>query len=779
MTSSDDETLAAPPDPSIVSESTSLRTGTLFAGRYEVQQLLGTGGMGSVHRVRDAKLDEIVALKLLTLHGEQAEERFVSEVRLARRVTHPNVARTHDFGEEGQLRFLTMEYVPGTTLERIFHEQAPLTTRAVVDLGVQIAAGLAAAHEAGVIHRDLKPANVLLREDQRVVITDFGIARAVGAGAGTRTGSMMGTPLYMAPEQVMGQPADARSDIYALGVILYELATGSRPFAAETAMASALARVQACPIDPRTHHPVDEALSSLVLRCLAREPEGRPSSALEVEQALRVVVGEAGPVPEPTLVPFVEAPSRPYAPMSADGRTVAVLPFTYRGGDEHAYLGEAMAEELIDVLSQTRGLRVLSSGATRRFADSRDPARIGAELSAESIVDGTVQHTGDRMRLSVRMIDPDGTQRWAERYDGSLQDVFALQESLGRRVAEALRIELDAAAHRGTAPPEALGQYLRARRLQRRLTMEAAEEALAMLERAIDLAPDFAPALAAHAMASVRAWWGYEGRRRDSDHAERARESVRRAQRRAPALAETHLATAMWEVQGGGFIAAARALGHALELAPTMAEAHQYLGQLQCEAGRPKEGQQRLELALELDPSLYLCHYTLSRAAMLDGDPQRAQEHIDVLWRTLPGPPLATLILRFRMALYRGDHEDAAQMQALMRAEGSESGLGMDRLAGVGLGTTPVEEAEAMYEQLHGPMTNSRFTTLMRQIGAELYVTAGAHDLAQREITAAADSALIDVVWMQRCPLLEPLRSDPAFARAERTVQRRAASIWR
>ena len=328
-------------------------------------------------------------------------------------------------------------------------------------------------------------------------------------------------------------------------------------------------------------------------------------------------------------------------------------------------------------------------------------------------------------------------------------------------------------------PPEAIEHYMRARRLQRKLPMFAADEAVAMLEQSTELAPDFGPALAAHAMASVRAWWGYDDKKRDVVHAERARRSVARACKQAPTLAETHLATAMWEVQSGGFVAAARALAHTLEIAPTMPEAHQYLGQLQCEAGRPKEGRERLELALELDPSLHLCRYGLARVTHFEGDQKSSREHMETLWRNLPGPPLPTMIMRMRLALYRGDTEEAQQMRTLMQEHGTGSGDRMYRFTGIAFSETTVSDAEAIYAAVRRPMTNGRFTTLMRQLATEMLTLAGAHSVALRELTAAADSALIDLVWLQRCSVLDPLRDEPAFKRAVHTVERRVAAIWR
>ena len=671
-----------------------------------------------------------------------------------------------------------MEYVPGTTLERLIGERAPMPLRSLVDLGAQISAGLAAAHAAGVVHRDLKPANVLVGEQGRVVITDFGIARTLNQDSGTQLHEVVGTPQYMAPEQVLGRVADARSDLYAIGVILYEMATGVLPFEGDSAVSVALARVQACPVDPRERYPVDERLVSLVMRCLTREPEGRLGAAAELQQALRALVGEAAPVAEPTPVPIVEVPARPYAPISAGDQTVAVLPFAFRGPSEHAYLGEAMAEELVDVLARTQGLRVLSMRATRRFAEERDPSAIGAALGASTIVDGTVQHMGGRIRLSVRMIDPDGAQRWSERYDGSLEDVFALQESLGRRVAEALRIELTAAAHRCTAPREAIEHYLRARRLVHKLTRAACEEAIAMLDRALERAPEFGPALAAHAIASVRTWWGFDGPSEDRANADKARCSVLRARKRAPGLAETHLAIAMWEVQSGGYVAAARALSTALEIAPTMVEAHQYLGQLQCEAGRPEEGQRHLALALELDPSLRWCRYPLARTAELMGDSATSKVHIEALRQSMPGLHVATLVLSFRLALYRGERDEARRLRERLVDAEAGADAPIHRMTGIVFGETSPEQVDALLERHYRSRTNGRFTTLMRQVATELFTLVGDRSRALRELTAAADTVLIDAVWLQRCSMLEPLRGEPAFVRAEQAVHRRVAPIW-
>lgn len=766
-----------------------LAPGQLFAERYEVQGLLGRGGMGAVYRVLDRKLDEIVALKLLTLSTERAVDRFLREVRLARRVTHPNVARTHDLGEHGGVHFLTMEHVRGRSLDDVLDESERLPPDRAARIALEIAAGLEAAHAAGVVHRDLKPANVLVGDDGRVVLTDFGIARATRVDTRTHeTGMVIGTPQYMAPEQVMGKTVDGRCDLYALGLILFELLTGRLPWDDDdNPLASVVLRVHQPVVDPRTFAPIPDPLAELVLRCLEREVDRRPADAGEVVAALATMLGRPATlapsrVAPGHITPSGITPSMPsggwFAPMSPGRRAVAVLPFVYRGDADHDYLGEGMAEELIDVLSRTKGLRVLALGATRRFADARDPATIGRELSADAVVDGTVQLTRDRVRISARLLDTDsGLQRWSERFDGHFEDVFALQESMGRRVAESLRVEIDAAAHRHTAPQEAIELYLRARKDLRQDARRAAET-MAMLERCLELAPGLLPAYPAHAIAALRAWWR-ESRDTDKSRGAIARESVERACEVAPDLAETHLVKAILAVQGGHFAEASAALAKALEIAPTMADAHQYLADLQVEAGRSAEAKRRSQLALELDPSLLSCHMTLARVAALDGDFDAASARIAIVEESRGEPTFPIVMTRLRYALWRRDHDAARSALATIERFGTE---GSQRMAGIGrvaLGERPPEPMFERLGEVQDWLDNPRFASLMHQIAAEAFCSAGADELALECLRRAAAGVLIDLDWMRRCPLLEPLKASPIYLEAHARVAQRADAIWK
>ncbi len=311
-------------------------TNPVFASRYQIVSLIGAGGMGTVYMARDAELDELVALKVLRKEAVVAPgalEMFRREVRLARRVTHPNVARTDDIGEAEGQKYLTMEYIDGTPLSRMI-EAGGFSMAGIINIAEGIAAGLRAAHAVGVVHRDLKPENVLVTREGRAVISDFGIARPVEVeNVSVTMGLAIGTPAYMAPEQVEAKrDIDPRADIYAFGVLLFEMLTGELPFKGETALAVAAARLTQHPPDARTRRPdVPAALAELVLRCMARDRDKRVASIDEVLRVLSSVTR-----PEVAAGSVVPAPV-----VSSSTKAIAVLPFRNAGTSEDAFSPKA------------------------------------------------------------------------------------------------------------------------------------------------------------------------------------------------------------------------------------------------------------------------------------------------------------------------------------------------------------------------------------------------------------------------------------------------------
>jgi eukaryotic-like serine/threonine-protein kinase len=509
-----------------------LARGELFADRYQVEELLGRGGMGAVYRAHDLALGEPIALKLFPFDPDRAPLgvlRFRQEVRLARRVTHPNVARVYDIGEHQGALYLTMELIEGATLRALFSHEGRLAPARAVDIVREVALGLQAAHAAGVIHRDLKPTNILVARSGRVVLSDFGIARSLGDESYlTVTGAAVGTPYYMSPEQAYGGPVDARADLYALGLVLYEALSGERAQGTPEDLAATL-----------NEGGVPAPLIGLVRRCLEKSPDARPQSAGEIGDLLAEIgasltrkeastsLAHCAPAPAPA-----PAPSDRSSVRTSGLCSLAVLPFVYRGSKESDYLGDTIADELVDVLSRTRGARVIGTGVTAKYRHDRDPNAIGRDLGAFAVIDGAVHLVGGRVRISVRLLDGESrVQLWSDHYEGTLGDLFAFQGAIARRVAEELRVELTTLALGEGEPAEAIEQYLAARRELNARGRPSFVEAVACFERCIELSPGFAPAIAGHAMTCLRCWFLQSGQDEDAtaDWEQAASVSVARA----------------------------------------------------------------------------------------------------------------------------------------------------------------------------------------------------------------------------------------------------------
>lgn len=760
--------------------------------------------MGTVYRARDLLVDDDVALKLLDRADRPMEseiERIRQEVRLTRKVTHPNVVRTHDLNDANGLYYITMELIQGCDLRSILDGDA-LGARSpllAAEIAIGVCDGLAAAHAAGVIHRDLKPANILIDRAGRVVVTDFGVACALSRSSISAQGNnLAGTPLYMAPEQVSGAPTNARTDIYAVGLLLFEMCTGTRPFAGDTAIAVALSRLQVPAPDPRQRAPVPDALAELILGCLARAPEERPWSAAHVAETLRywrASVASEGTASIAEIVSQVTSTLishevtvvalDPAAPSVASRersaltttRTLAVLPLAFHGPEKDAYLAIALANELIDVLSRTQGLRVLSSSAGEQMRSERDLAVLGRRLGADVLVEGTVQTSGDRVRVFARLVEVStGLQLWAERFSGTLGDVFEFQDTMSQRIAEALRVGLGTTLYRGEATHEAIELYLQARCRDWSFQRFGSSDSLQLLERCLELSPRFAPALAQHAIACMRTWF-MPGQTPERDLAALALVSIERAEELAPDFPETHIARALFSVQHDAFREAAVALTRALRLAPTCALALQFLGQVLCEAGRIEQGLARLKLAYQLDPTLAVCLIDTARCSALRGDMDgyaRAMEQL----RTHPTYHVAASQLAMRVATWRGELDRVRELAAQNADPTSEIAMNVQHYARIVLREVePVAAAQKLHDTLE-PGRSPRFASMLCQLSAEALCAAGHPKAAIHWLQRAASTVLLDLEWLDRCPAIAPLRQLPAFTDCRRLVQKRVEAIW-
>lgn len=788
-------------------ENLELAGGSIFADRYQIEQILGRGGMGVVYRATDLTLGENVALKLVPCDAQEhpeAAQRFRQEVRLSRRVTHPNVIRVHDLGEHSDTLYMTMELIVGRTLQNVVRNEAPMAVHRAVELVRTVAVALGAAHAAGIIHRDLKPTNVLIEEATgRIVLSDFGIARLLQEDLGLTQG-IVGTMSYMAPEQALNGHVDERTDLYSLGIVFYEMLLGERPTGPSTHVTARLAR-ESGRIPPR--------LMDLLIRCLAVDAALRPESAAAFVAALDALDHTDPDVTRDEdatmisagkdLVPFPRAkttippgaptgfeidvvsaaPMSPLEPLgppvSIPPQKLAVLPFRYRGASEHDYLGDVLTDELVDAMSRTRGLLVFGSGATERFRTSRDPIAIGFELSANAVIDGTIQAIGDRVRVAVRLVATNtGLQRLALQYEGRIAEVFDFQETIVRRVAEELRLELVTMAHAKAAASEVVDLYLEARRELRNPDPVSSVRAVALLDRAIVQSPDFLPAIAAHALACTRSWFLAQLGESQA-WAERTAASVSRACTYASHIAESHLAEGMFRANLGEYRPASAALQRALELAPACAPVHEYVGMLQCEAGHITKGLEHLDLTAEIDPSRPLVWANIARVRSLLGDRKGATSAMQRL-ETLERPDRfqASVVLRVRDALW---HSDAAALDEwLLVLETSANNLNNTFFQMYVAALQEYDDAIralAQYPFELDASVSPRFRMATFQWAAEVLMVRNRPDLALEAICGAATKILLDVFWLEKCPLLAPLRPDYAFLESLRMTRERAAAI--
>jgi eukaryotic-like serine/threonine-protein kinase len=753
----------------------------LVAGRYRILRWLGAGGMGRVYEAFDTELGERVALKVL--RGgltDDAIERFRREVKLTRRIQHHNVARMYDIGEHDRDKFLTMELIDGAPLA---HELgSAMAWPRLRGIAAQLCAGLAAAHDAGVIHRDLKPDNVMIeRGTDRVVIMDFGIARSGDEVGVTQVGALIGTPRYMAPEQLTSGAVDHRADVFALGVMLFELATGARPWSGDNPIAIAVSQATQPP-RPLTAANLPPAFAAVVSRCIAIDPAKRPRSTALVGEAIAsgtvpawlagdaadaaddaVTVAEAMPL---TSIEPVEPASSP----ASERTTVAVLPVTCAPGDE--YLADGLLDDLVDTLSSAGTLRVRPAGVVRSRGEL-DPRELGRTLEVDHVVVGALRRTAHGLRVVARLISvADGFQIWARRDDCAEAEILLLAEQLGRGIASALSARATG-NHRPT-DPRAVDLYLRARAELRRWWGDHAQNAANLLEHAASFAPSSPPILAALAFASVQAWI----MRGEPELAHRAREAVERAL--PTGHGEAFLASAVFKLNQGDFEGAAAALGTALVRAPMSAPAHETAGKILIEIHAESEGRHHLETALGLDPGrANVIGGELGRLEALQGQWGAA----DARCRWLLGDPDPSVgqlgaVLEARLASWRHDRPAMVTAAAKIAQRAEQAGP----LLAFFQHTTATGHLDlALWNQLDQrvarPDRPLRMQVMGLQLMAEMALVLGSHDLAIRALAKAADFGLIDITWLDGCPLFSPLTADLRWRVIRNEVAVRAAGV--
>jgi TolB-like protein/predicted Zn-dependent protease len=768
------------PVPRSSGESIRLPGSLLIAGRYELLGLVGVGGMGSVYRARDTELDEVIALKVLRrelLDAPGMLDRFRREVKLARRVTHKNVARTFDIGEHAGERFLTMEFIEGESLARLLEREGTLSLARVVDVVRAVCAGLAAAHAANVVHRDLKPDNVLISNDGRIAITDFGVARAgVDAKSPSQTlGIPVGTPAYMAPEQVEGAiDTDARTDIYALGAILYELLTGEPAWNGPSPYTVAAARLQMPPPDPRDKKKdLPAEVAAMVMRCMARDREKRFPSVEEVDAALVAL--------EPL---FKATPAKPRpvrrlssVPVAKEAlKVVAVLPFKNRGAPEDDYVGDGLTEDLIDALSVTEGLKLRSRGIVMQVkAVDADPRELGRELDVQVVVEGSFKKVGDELRIAMRLVSvTDGFQLWARRYERPEKDFVAVIDEAADAIAEALTVHRAVPARSVVTNPLAIDLYLRARHEYHKGWSVNVLRAVALFEDALKHAPNDPMLLSGYALAQMRRLAVEESGEGVAHVALRAAERARAA---APNAGEPRVALANYHLIMGDAVAAAREVNDALRLSPALPDVHDLCGRILVEVGRPDEGISFLERALMLEPSMFRAKMDIARVSALEGDWTRS----DDLYAHAPTDEAdhnAFWFPRARLAIWRGEREWAEWARIEMEPHSFAMKGQVEAICTL-IVTKAIPEPLRVLMEAMGRITGRvrRRPIFFRQLKAEACAYVGDDGAALAALDDASQLGLMDIVWLDRCPLFERLREEPRFLAARARVAQKAALV--
>ena len=474
-------------------------------GPYEILAALGSGGMGEVYRARDAKLGRDVAIKVLSdsLAGDPERlARFEREAKLLAALNHPHIVTIFSIEEADGVPFLTMELVEGCTLDHLVGRGGVSLTQ-FFDISIALADALAAAHRKHVTHRDLKPANVMVSDDGRVKVLDFGLARSVEPGhadadetrlALTKLGAIVGTLPYMSPEQIEAKPLDPRTDIFSFGVMLYEMATGERPFNGNSspALMSSILKDHPTPVGARRVD-VPPDVSRLIDRCLEKHPPNRIQTATEILSELRAHRHAWEP-----RVASISNPAVDRAHSAKRVASIAVLPFANMSADkENEFFGDGLAEEVINALAQVPGLQV--AGRTSSFVfrgKDIELADVGRRLNVEHLLEGSVRRAGNRIRVTAQLIKvADGFHLWSERFDRELTDIFAIQDEVTHAIASALRIRLSVESpmpRRHTPNLRAYEIYLKARDLWSTAMPGSFAQVKAMLERAITIDPQFA-----------------------------------------------------------------------------------------------------------------------------------------------------------------------------------------------------------------------------------------------------------------------------------------------
>jgi TolB-like protein/Flp pilus assembly protein TadD/predicted Ser/Thr protein kinase len=724
-----------------------LSRGVMFAGRYEIIEELGKGGMGKVFRVEDTQTREEIALKLIKPEiaaDKKTLERFRNELTTARKIRHKNICGMYDLNEEKGTSYITMEYVPGEDLGNFMRRSGRLAVSKIVSIARQVCEGLSEAHGLGVVHRDLKPSNIMIDDLGNAKIMDFGIARSVEEPGITGSGIMIGTPRYMSPEQAGGEAVDERSDIYSLGVMLYEMATGEPPFKAESPLALAMKHKAEPPADPRILNlQIPEPLAQLILRCLNKDPDQRPDSAAAMKSALGLhqesIDAAATTTPSVTRAPGRKPFPRPlfygagvvallilitvgyYVIKNISGakpgltpsgqgvpltegwqNSIAVLPFRdLSPTQDQEHLCYGMTEALIERLSRIGSLKVISPASAMRYKDQdKDIRTIGEELGVVNILEGSIQVEGDRIRVRGQLTDAEsGFTSWTDSFEDRLTSIIELQDQVSLDIAEALKMKLVPEPPESSAPDDQVsfstyelyikGMNFYFSRFMFTREHKDFEDAVSMIEQALEIRPDYAEALAGLGWVYTLQFVGY-------GNPEDLKRAIAYAQRAYQSDPDSAFANALIGTQYLFSHEYDRVYGHlktALSLNPNKPEVQFITGVFLRWMGLCSQAATHFQKALDLDPYSFFNAGALATAYAQCGNGEGTIKYYMQSLEINPNPPTLWVIIKMllgngktqaaedifrRVEQENPGHEQLERARALILAKRGESAQALD-----------------------------------------------------------------------------------------------------
>ncbi len=763
---------------------------------YKILEKLGEGGMGVVYKAQDTKLDRVVALKFLPsqfAYDEEDKQRFIHEAKAASSLDHPNICTFYEIGETDQRRlFIAMAFYDGTTVKDKI-KKSPLPLQEAVDIAISVAQGLAKAHEKQIVHRDIKSDNIMVTSDGMVKIMDFGLARMKGATTITKAGATVGTVPYMSPEQARGEKVDHRSDIWSLGVVLYEMITGQHPFKSQykDAIVYSILNENPQPVTSlRSGLPME--LERILNKAMQKDRANRYQHAIEMLTDLKslrtdtvgisnnqlvksmprrrkhiyLYGGTAGLFIIFVLIALYLFPLSKLHPVK--NKSVAVLPFVNMSSDkEDEYFSDGITEELINVLSKLEGLNVAARTSSFVFkGKTEDISEIGRQLHVSTVLEGSVRRAGNKLRITAELIDVgDGFHLWSETYEREMRDVFAIQDEISRAIASSLKIKLVGAqgtrfTRHYTENTEAFQLYLKGRYYWNKRTPDELKKGIEYFTQAIDTDPNYALAYTGISDSYQLLAVPVSGVLAPMEAMPKAKEAASKALEIDTTLAEAHTSLAHvkdrydWDWAG-----AETEYKRAMELNPNYATAHHWYSTYLTEMGRFEEAIAEVARARQVDPLSFSIDFSVGWTFYFARQYDKAIDQCLKVLAIDQNVHLMHWLLGQNYLLKKQYTEAIAEFQK----SGDPTSDSTLQLAALAQGYAAAGERADAQNILNKLLERSRHKYIPSDLIALIYLGLHEKNQALAWLEKAYQERSMEMVFLNVEPMFDPLRSDPRF----------------